>query len=156
MLSLLRGVGMKKKNIIITIIILIIITTIFFILINNNQNNNKRLIELTYDEIIEKTNNKDDFILVFTHSTCSHCVTYKPKLKEIANDYNIYVYYINLDSDTIKDRNKFLKEFNLSGATPITIFIKDGKEVSLLNRLEGDLPTKKVVERFKKMGFIKE
>ena len=147
---------MKKKNIIIILIILILIAVTFLILVNNNKNNNERLIELTHNEIIEKMDNKEDFILVFTHSTCSHCVTYKPKLKEIAEDYDIYVYYINLDSDSIKDRTKFLKDFNLTGATPTTIFIKDGKEASLLNRLEGDLSTKKVVERFKKMGFIEE
>ena len=34
--------------------------------------------------------------------------------------------------------------------------IKDGKEVSLLNRLEGDLSESKVIEKFKKMGFIEE
>ena len=147
---------MKKKNIIITIIILILLIITFFILINNNKQNKDGLIELTYDEIIEKMNNKEDFILVITHSTCSHCATYKPKLKEIAKDYNINIYYINIDSDSIEDKSAFLKEFNLTGATPITIFIKDGKEASLLNRLEGDLSTKKVVERFKKMGFIEE
>ena len=49
-----------------------------------------------------------------------------------------------------------MDKFKLSGATPTTIFIKDGKEASLLNRLEGDLSESRVVEKFKKMGFIEE
>ena len=54
------------------------------------------------------------------------------------------------------NEEKFLKDFNLSGATPTTIFIKEGTESSVLNRMEGDVTVKKAVEKFKKMGFIEE
>lgn len=145
---------MKRNNIIIGLIILIIAASTFFILSNNKETGN--LIELTYKEVKEKIDNKDDFILVISQSTCSHCATYKPKLQEITKDYNLNIYFINIDLESEENRKTFLKDFNFSGATPTTIFIKDGSEISVLNRLEGDVTTKKAIEKFKKMGFIEE
>ena len=49
---------------------------------------------------------------------------------------------------------RFLKEFKLNGATPLTLFFENGKEKSILNRIEGDLSSKIVIEKMKKMGFI--
>lgn len=143
-----------KNKIIIFLIIFISILSIFFILSNNKEKG--ELLELNYTTLSEKLNNKDDFILVITQSTCSHCATYKPKLINIAKDYNLNIYYINIDLESKDTQKKFLNDFNLSGATPTTIFINDGKEKSLLNRLEGDVSEKKAIEKFKKMGFIEE
>lgn len=154
-LLLLRGVVMKKNSIIILIIAAIIIGTFFF-LINKSNNGTGQLIELNYKEIKEKVKNKDDFILVITQSTCSHCATYKPKLTKIAKDYNLNIYFITIDLEKETDKKEFLKEFNFQGATPTTIFIKKGTEESVLNRLVGDINEKKIIEKFKKMGFIEE
>lgn len=155
MLLLIRGVVMKKRNIIIIIILILTIITCFIILKNTN-NKAGDLIELNYKEVKEKVNNKESFILLITQTTCSHCVTYKPKVKEIAKDYNLNVYFISIDLEKETDKKAFLKEFNFSGATPTTIFIKNGTEDSVLNRLIGDVSKKKIIEKFKKMGFIKE
>lgn len=154
MLLLNRGVVMNKKNIII-ILILILAIILGYIFINNNKKTGD-IIELNYIEVKEKVINKESFILVITQTTCSHCATYKPKLKEVAKDYNINVYYISLDLEKDADKRAFLKEFNFNGATPTTIFIKKGTEDSVLNRLVGDVSEKKIVEKFKKMGFIEE
>lgn len=150
---ILRGVTMKKNNIIKIIIAFILILLIITILFKND-NNKGELIELTYNNVIEKIDNEEDFILVISQSTCSHCATYKPKLINIAKNYNINIYYINIDLENNDIKTKFLKDFNLSGATPTTIFIKKGTETSLLNRIEGDVSEKKIIEKFKKMGFI--
>lgn len=155
MLLLNRGVVMKKKNIIIiSILILTIITC--FIFIKNNTKQTGELIEVNYKQVKEKVINKENFILVITQSTCSHCATYKPKVKEVAKDYNLNVYFISLDLEKEEDKKAFLKEFNFSGATPTTIFIKNGTEDSILNRIIGDVSEKKIIEKFKKMGFITE
>ena len=52
------------------------------------------------------------------------------------------------------DKKEFLEKFNLNGSTPITLFINDGKETSILNRIEGETSKSKAVSKFKKMGFI--
>ena len=143
---------MKKTKNIIIIIILILIATIGLIFINDKTTNGK-LERINYKTIKEKMNKKEDFVLIVSRTDCSHCISYKPKVKQIAQDYNLTIYYIDYDNE--KNKDKFLKEFNLDGSTPITLFIKKGKQTSVLNRLEGDLETDKVIERLKKMNFIK-
>ena len=49
--------------------------------------------ELKYDEVIEKIENKDSFVLLISQTTCTHCISYKPKLEEVANKYKIDIYY---------------------------------------------------------------
>ncbi len=146
-----------KKSFFIGFMSLILISLIGILIFSSiNSNKSGSLIELDYKTIVDKVDNKDSFILVISQSTCSHCATYRPKLLKISKEYGIDIFYIDYDKESEDNRNQFLKEFNLSGATPTTIFIKDGKEVSLLNRLEGDMSESKAIEKFKKMGFIEE
>lgn len=144
----------KRKNIFIIAIILFIII-VGFLIINSLQTKNQgQLIKINYEKLAEKVENKDSFILVVSQSTCAHCATYKPKVKEVAKNYNIDVYNIDFDYESEKIKNKFLKEFNLTGATPVTLFIENGKEKSIFNRLEGDVSSTKIIDKFEKMGFI--
>jgi len=113
-----------------------------------------QLIKLTSEQVREKVENKEDFVLVVSQSTCSHCATYKPKVEIVAKEQGLNMYYIDFDKE--KDSNEFLKEFNLSGTTPTTIFIKDGKETSLMDRLEGDLGTSAIIKKLQKLGFIEK
>ena len=145
---------MKKRRNIIIVISLIIISIAGIVLISNITASNGTLQKINYKELTKKINNKENFVLIVSRTDCSHCMSYKPKVKQIAKDYNLIIYYIDFDEE--KNKEKFLKEYNLDGSTPITLFIKNGKETSLLNRLEGDLEEEKVIERLKKMGFIKK
>ena len=144
---------MKKRNKIFMIAIILLIT-ILTILIGNSIITTKKgeLIKITYNEIQKKIENKDNFVLIVSQSTCSHCATYKPKMKIIAKDYGLDIYYIDYDLE--KNKEDFISNFDLSGATPTTLFFIKGKEKSILNRLEGDLSSKKVIEKLKEMGFI--
>lgn len=147
----------KSKNLLFGLIILIFICLIIILIFNkDNHAKNGSLVKLSYQEVLDKVENEDDFILAVSQSTCSHCATYRPKLQEIAKDYGIDIFYIDYDTESTKNQDKFLKEFDLSGATPTTLFIKNGKEVSILSRIEGDLSESKVIAQFKKMGFIEE
>ena len=143
---------MKKTKNIIIIVILILIATLGIIFISSKTANGK-LEKINYKTVKEKMSKKEDFVLIVSRTDCSHCISYKPKVKQIAEDYNLTIYYIDYDDE--KNKDKFLEEFNLDGSTPITLFIKNGKQTSVLNRLEGDLETDKVIERLKKMNFIK-
>lgn len=144
----------KGKNIFIIAIILFIVI-VGFLIINSLQTKKQgELIKINYEELTTKVDNKDSFILVVSQSTCAHCATYKPKVKEVAKNYNIDVYNIDFDYESEETKNKFLKEFNLTGATPVTLFIEDGKEKSIFNRLEGDVSSSKIIDKFEKMGFI--
>ena len=144
---------MKNKIFNISIITFIIIVAI---LIGNSLLSPKdgELIEIDYEQVLEMVENKDNFVLLVSQSTCSHCATYKPKLKTIAKDYGLDIYYMDYDMENKDTQDEFLERFNLSGATPTTMFFENGKEKSLLNRIEGDLSSTKVLEKLEKMGFI--
>ena len=146
---------MKNK---IVYIALIIFVAIIVILLVNYANTPKpgSFIQLDYKGVIKKVDNKDKFILVVSKSTCSHCATYKPKIEAIVKEYGIDVYYIDYDEETEDTQKEFLEKFNLDGATPMTLFFEKGKEISVLNRIEGDLSSEKVITTFKKMGFIND
>ena len=146
---------MKNKNLIMisSILLIIIVASLLIISILNPQKGN--LISLNYKEITDKVKKKESFILIVSRSTCSHCAEYKPKIESIAKKYNIDIYYTDYDLDTKDDQEKFLDEYKLDGSTPITIFIKDGKQTNLFDRIEGDVSKETAIEKFKKLGFIK-
>lgn len=146
---------MKKGNTLFIITIILLIAIISILIINSITTPKEgEYKEITYTELKEKLKNKESFVLIVSQSTCSHCATYKPKIKIIAEDYRIKAYYIDIDLE--KNKDEFLKEFKLSGSTPTTLFFNDGKEKSILNRLEGDFASTVVIEKLEKMGFITE
>ena len=131
--------------------------------INDKEKDVQSFVTTLTDEAIEKSkvieekiDNKDSFILVVSQSTCTHCATYKPKLEKISKKYNIDIFDIDYDLENKKTQKEFLEEFDLDGSTPITIFIKDGKQTNLFDRLEGDVSESKAIEKFKEMGFIEK
>lgn len=139
---------MKKKIIIMSIIILI--ASLIYVIINNNS----KLIKLNYTEIKEKIENKDNFVLCISATNCSHCQNYKPKLKKIANKYNIKIYYINKDKLTEEEYKEFKTKLSFDGGTPTIIFFKQGEEKTTATRIEGNVKIEKIIEKLKNNGFI--
>lgn len=140
----------NKKNIIIIIIIIGLGIGLGYLLFNNNDN----LIELNYNELKSKIENKEDFVVCISRTTCSHCNNYKPKLRNVANKYKINIYYTDIDKYTKTDLEKFNNLISFDGGTPVTIFIKKGEEKTTATRIEGDVSTDKIIDKLKKNGFI--
>ena len=143
---------MKNKIYILIICVIIVSTTITLVLLKKDTH----LIELNYNEIIEKTKNKEDFVLCISASECVHCKDYKPKLKRIAKEYNIIIYYTNIDSFKKEQYENFKTEFSFDGGTPTTIFFKKGEEKTTANRIEGNVKIEKIINKLKNNGFITE
>lgn len=145
---------MKKRSIfllVIIFIILVIILSVFLV----NKSNNKNFISTNYADILKMVENKENFVLCISATDCSHCQSFKPKLKKISNDYNIKIYYIDIDKINKEDYDKFKTDFSFDGGTPTTLFIIDGEEKTVANRIDGDVSIEKVVNKLKKNGFIK-
>ena len=138
-----------RKNIILAILILLFIVIVTLLFFNNN---NGKLIELTLDNVVEKLENKEDFILCISRTTCSHCYDYKPKLESVAKEKNIDIYYIDVDK---YDEDEFSNIISFDGSTPTTIFIKNGEESTTANRINGDASKTKIINKLKSNGFIK-
>lgn len=141
----------KKKNIIICIILIAVGAILGYLLYNVNNN----LVKLNYNEIKEKIDNKESFVLCISRTTCSHCNQYKPKLSEVANKYKIKIYYTDVDKYSEEELKEFTKIISFDGSTPITLFIKNGEEKTTATRIEGNVPTNTIVDKLKKNGFIK-
>lgn len=141
----------KKKYLLIASMLIVILGIIIgYFLFSMNDN----LIKLSYDEIMEKIDNKESFILCISRTTCSHCNVYKPKLRKVANKYDIKIYYTDVDKYSKNDLKDFNSKISFDGGTPTTLFIKDGKEKTTATRIEGDVSIEKIVDKLKKNGFI--
>ena len=121
-----------------------------YLLFNSNNN----LIKLDYSDLENKIENKEDFVVCISRTTCSHCNDYKPKLKKIANKYKINIYYTDIDKYSKTELEKFNNLISFDGGTPVTIFIKNGEEKTTATRIEGDVSTDKIIDKLKKNGFI--
>ena len=153
-------IKMKKKLLIflgIAIAISAIAAIIYasFVLNKQEEIESSYLIELTYDELAKKVENKETFILVYTQTTCSHCAEYKPILKRTLAKQELYAYEIILDKLTKEEKGKLNDIANVSG-TPTTVFIKNGAEISTSSRLVGIQQEQKLISRFKALGYIEE
>lgn len=143
----------NRKNIfVIAIISLIAIIGGLFIY---NYFNKSKLYELTVDEVIEKINNKENIILCISRTNCSHCQDYKPKLDKISKKYNLEIFYIDIDKYGDEKESEFKKYISFDGSTPVTVFIKNGEEKTVSNRIFGNTNYDKIIKKFKKEGFIK-
>lgn len=145
---------MKNKTKYIITFIFGMIILLLLILYGINSFSNGNLKELKSNEVIEKIKNKEDFVLCVAQTTCSHCEMYKPKLKKVANKYDILIYYINVDKLNKKEEKEFSKYIYTEG-TPVTIFFKNGEEETTANRIQGNASSKKIEDTLKKYNFIK-
>ena len=142
----------KKKAIILIVICLIILVGA---VIADKILSKSYLVEIKYDKMEEKIENKESFVVLFSQTTCSHCMDFKPKLEKVANKYKINIYYLEtdlLDEDTYAELKK---QFSFSG-TPTTVFKTDEEEKSAATRINGDASQEKIISKLKSNGFIDE
>lgn len=142
-----------KKKIVFTVGIILLILLVIGSIIFNSWNSN--FIKLDYEQIMAKIENKENFVLCISAKDCTHCRSYKPKLRKIANDYKINIFYVDIDALSKEDYDNFKEKFSFNGETPITIFIKEGEEKTIATRIEGDVSSEKIINKLKKNGFIK-
>ena len=140
----------KKKAIILAGICLVILIGA---IIAESSFSKSYFVKLEFDEVMEKLENKDSFVLVYTQTTCSHCASYKPKVEEVAKEEKIKIYYIEVDLLSSEEKKEFTSHINFS-STPSTVFILDGEEKTSANRINGDASKDKLIKKLKSNGFI--
>lgn len=83
--------------------------------------------EITYSEYEEKLNTEAPFVVVIIKDGCGYCEMYEPVVEEVANEYGLPIYYINLSNlasdeyTKLASSNTYLKR-NQWG-TPTTLFM---------------------------------
>lgn len=142
--------NVKKRVLVIIIVCLVILTGA---IIADKKLSKEYLVEIKYNEVIKKINNKDTFVLLLSQTTCSHCADYKPKLSRVAKKYKVSVYYLETDLLNEKEEKEIKKHFSFSG-TPTTVFVIDGDEKTAATRINGDASEEKITNKLKSNGFI--
>ena len=89
--------------------------------------------KLSYTEYQEKIDNKDNFIVIVSSATCSHCQNFMPVAEDFANDEGLPLYYIDTNDFTsdewtnLEKSNTFFEENSGNWGTPTTLVLA-GKE----------------------------
>ena len=115
---------------------------------------NNSIIDLKYSDFQKKVANKETFILEVMQDGCSHCESFTPKFDKVLTEYSITAYSLNLAKLADPERKEFNTNYEVDG-TPTVIFFKDGKETSILNRINGDKDKDTIISKLKTNGFIK-
>lgn len=110
--------------------------------------------EITYSEYAEKLDMEAPFVVVIKRDGCGYCDMYEPIVTEVAGEYNLPIYYINMSNLTSEEQsalassNSYLRK-NQWG-TPTTLFMY-GKTV--VDSIGGYVEKEALVE-FVKENFI--
>ena len=107
--------------------------------------------EITYSEYEEKINNEETFLVMIVNDGCSYCEMFIPVMTEVANEYSIPVYSLNLanltsdEYNSLSNSNSYLKRERWG--TPTTLLMQ-GKTV--IDSIGG------YVEKENLVSFVKE
>ncbi|MBP3920534.1 MAG: thioredoxin fold domain-containing protein [Bacilli bacterium] len=110
--------------------------------------------EIDYEKYKKMMENKETFSLVVGSSTCSHCSMFKGTMEKFISNYQINVKYIDISKLSEEDYKLFMSEIGVK-STPTTVFVKDGKQTSVYNRIVGAESYSNVVKAYTKMEYIK-
>jgi len=109
--------------------------------------------EVSLDDLYQKLEKKDSFILTIGSADCSHCASFQPKMETVIKIHQVTVFYIDTSKLDKTEYRKLIQKLNFTG-TPTTMFFKDGKETSMSDRIEGDKDIETIERKMKKNGYI--
>jgi hypothetical protein len=112
------------------------------------------LSELSYAKTAEWFDEKRDFVLIVSQTTCTVCSSYKKYLLEYIKELPIDFVYIEADRDydTFKETlwDVYFPEIE---DTPSTCIVKDGE---LVDFVVGDLELQQLIKLFERNGVVYE
>ena len=127
----------KQKDIILVLLVVVLLVVGLILTSNKKDNFSVELpialsgeagfTEITYSEYEEKVNNEEAFLVIIVRDGCGYCEMYEPIVEEVANEYKLPIYYINLTNlseeevSELSSKNVYLKR-NKWG-TPTTLFM---------------------------------
>jgi thioredoxin-related protein len=123
----------------------------------------------TYDDYMQIVGSKNVTMSVFGRNSCAWCNKFKPIYNDLANEYNLDIYYFDSDSYNKNEYDKIMnskilyipascndknKDLSLSSGfgTPLTLFTKKNKVVGCIG---GYLNKENLLNKLKDVGMIK-
>ena len=105
------------------------------------------------DEVLEKLENKESFIVYVGYDDCQSCKEFKPILNQLIENYDITIYYLPTDDKQTEDQlneiqyNYFYRMY----WTPTTYIVEDGEVLASKEQL---IEYEELVEWLKEYGKI--
>ena len=105
------------------------------------------------DEVLEKLENKESFIVYVGYDDCQSCKEFKPILNQLIENYDITIYYLPTDDKQTEDQlneiqyNYFYRIY----WTPTTYIVEDGEVLAIKEQL---IEYEELVEWLKEYGKI--
>ena len=87
--------------------------------------------EITYSEFKDKVDGKNKSVILVGRNDCSHCVSYKPVITKVAEEYDFTVYYINTNNIENVEDEEALWNFLGANGTPTTAVVANGNLVAM-------------------------
>lgn len=124
--------------IVIIILILLIIAGVFYLVKNYYLDNDEE--DVPAEVVINgdvakwmKDVQSGTVVTVLGTTLCPHCKEYKPVIKELAEKYNLNLYYFSIDELNDQEFKAVTETFDLehyNNAVPFTFVVKDGKVIT--------------------------
>ena len=130
---------------------------VLFVLLSLTACNKKfskgELVTAYADEVLEKLENKESFIVYVGYDDCQSCKEFKPILNQLIENYDITIYYLPTDDKQTEDQlneiqyNYFYRMY----WTPTTYIVEDGEVIAIKEQL---IEYEELVEWLKEYGKI--
>lgn len=153
----------KQKDLILILLVVVLLVVALFVTMKREPKLDIELpvalegeagfTEITYSEYEEKMHTEAPFLVVIVRDGCGYCEMYEPILKEVAGEYKLPIYYINmtnLNNDeytALGTSNSYLKKNQGKWGTPTTLFMYGS---SVIDSIPG------YVDKDKFVDFVKE
>lgn len=150
---------------VVPILAIVLIVFLVAVMVSNEKNISKtmKIHSISFKEYQDKIKEDQFTIILIGRDNCSHCADYKPLVNQVANQYNLDVWYLNTDSlekdeyiylhdhvSVLKD--KYDSEGNPGIPTPATVIYRNGYE---LDSVLGDVKDKGFKNLLVKSGVVK-
>ena len=159
----------KQKDLILILLVVVLLVVALFVTMKKTPKLDIELsitlqgevgfTDITYSEYEEKMNAKEPFLVVIVRDGCGYCEMYEPIVEEVANEYRLPIYYINmtnLNNDeytALGTSNSYFKKNQGKWGTPTTLFMYGNSVIdSIPGYVDKDEFVKFVKENFKVEG----
>ena len=156
----------KQKDIVLVLLAVVLLVVAFVVTGNKAPKVNIELPvalegeagfnEITYSEYVEKMNEEKPFLVIIIKDGCGYCEAYTPIVKEVAEEYNLPIYYINLTNITeeeytaLSKSNSYLK--SQQWGTPTTLLMSGNTVVgSISGYVDKDAFVKDMINKYIKV-----
>lgn len=156
----------KQKDIVLVLLAVVLLVVAFVVTGNKAPKVNIELPvalegeagfnEITYSEYEEKMNEEKPFLVIIIKDGCGYCEAYTPIVKEVAEEYSLPIYYINLTNITeeeytaLSKSNSYLK--SQQWGTPTTLLMSGNTVVgSISGYVDKDTFVKDMIDKYIKV-----